>query len=139
MICVKCGVEKDHSEFPRKNAKRRHRVCKTCKCIYNRTWYAKNKARHLEDVHRNQRRYRREKRALINELKNRPCADCGGIFPPFVMDFDHRDPSSKLMGLSESVGRAWADADILAEAAKCDVVCANCHRIRTFGRQTRRD
>jgi hypothetical protein len=39
------------------------------------------------------------------------------------MDFDHRDPSSKVMRVTAMVGRAGIQR-ILAEAAKCDIVCA---------------
>ena len=45
------------------------------------------------------------------------------------MDFDHRDPSTKCFGLSHAIFQAWSN--VLAEIDKCDVVCANCHRIRT--------
>lgn len=67
-------------------------------------------------------------RETINNLKNVPCADCGNRFPPCAMDFDHRDPSQKRFNVSERMRAAAA----LQEAAKCDVVCANCHRIRTY-------
>jgi hypothetical protein len=50
------------------------------------------------------------------------------------MDFDHRDPTAKRSGVTRMVGRATSRA-ILAEAAKCDIVCANCHRARTFERR----
>lgn len=72
---------------------------------------------------------RAEGRQLLNELKDVPCMDCGGRFPPECMDFDHRDPTQKAFGIGGSVG--LAPARLRAEAAKCDVVCANCHRIRT--------
>jgi len=45
------------------------------------------------------------------------------------MDFDHRDRSKKKAHVSKL--RHWSDATLLREMEKCDVVCANCHRIRT--------
>jgi hypothetical protein len=64
----------------------------------------------------------------IARLKDRPCADCGGHFPTFVMDFDHvRD---KLSVVSTLVYSASTER-LIAEATKCDVVCSNCHRMRT--------
>ncbi|MGH2718466.1 MAG: hypothetical protein ACRDJU_07795, partial [Actinomycetota bacterium] len=60
-----------------------------------------------------------------------PCMDCGQIYPFFVMDFDHRDRSQKEALISEYVNRI-CKAPPLAEMAKCDVVCSNCHRIRTY-------
>jgi len=50
------------------------------------------------------------------------------------MDFDHREPGSKRHTVSRMIGRAGT-ATILAEIAKCDIVCANCHRDRTFRRR----
>ena len=70
---------------------------------------------------------------LLDEARRRPCVDCGGSFPPCAMDFDHRDPATKCHTVTRMRGRAKR-ADILAEIAKCDIVCANCHRLRTFNR-----
>lgn len=50
------------------------------------------------------------------------------------MDFDHRDPGLKSYTVSRMVGRAGI-VRIMAEVAKCDIVCANCHRDRTFRRR----
>jgi ferric-dicitrate binding protein FerR (iron transport regulator) len=68
-------------------------------------------------------------RDLLRDLRSVPCVDCGGVFHWCCMDFDHRDPSTKVTNLN----RMWAfkRERILAEIAKCDVVCANCHRLRT--------
>lgn len=65
----------------------------------------------------------------LNEIKSQPCTDCGGTFPAICMDFDHRDPATKSFVISHSGTRRRRA--MLAEIAKCDVVCANCHRIRT--------
>lgn len=72
---------------------------------------------------------KRSNRALIRSLKDRPCRDCHKRFHPVCMDFDHRDPADKVRGVTAMVGQS--EEAIRAEAAKCDVVCANCHRIRT--------
>lgn len=58
------------------------------------------------------------------------CCDCGNRFPYYVLDFDHRDPNEKSYQPSKlSETGSWDK--MLAEIAKCDVVCANCHRERT--------
>jgi hypothetical protein len=80
---------------------------------------------------RNYQRKRREaNKQLLNALKSRPCADCGVQYPPYVMDFDHLRDKKYNLGWAKNL----AVDTILAEAAKCDVVCSNCHRIRTHGR-----
>lgn len=78
----------------------------------------------------------REQAALLNALRDVPCADCGGRFEPCAMDFDHTDATRKRHTVTRMVGRASTEA-ILAEAAKCDIVCANCHRLRTWRRAGR--
>lgn len=70
---------------------------------------------------------------LVAEAKNRPCADCGVSYPTCVMEFDHRPGEPFLFHIA---GMYWKSAGQLrAEIAKCDVVCANCHRIRTHTRE----
>ena len=71
---------------------------------------------------------------LLSELRDVPCADCGHRYPPHVMDFDHRDPGAKGATVTRMIGRAGT-ARILDEVAKCDIVCANCHRARTYNRR----
>lgn len=63
-----------------------------------------------------------------------PCSDCEGVFPPYAMEFDHREPGTKTQAVTRMVGRVGTSR-ILVEAAKCDVVCANCHRMRTYLRR----
>jgi len=77
---------------------------------------------------------RQSHRQLLRELRERPCADCDQRFPYHVMQFDHRDPTTKTGLVTQMVGRAGRDK-ILAEVAKCDVVCSNCHRMRTYARR----
>lgn len=76
---------------------------------------------------------RRHQRNLqyLRSLKNKPCMDCKGSFPPIVMQFDHRDPSQKRMGTRRCMSALKTITSINREVAKCDVVCANCHMIRT--------
>ena len=70
-------------------------------------------------------------RTWADSLKAAPCLDCHHSFPPECMDFDHRDPTQKTRAVSAMVATVQAKATILAEIAKCDLICANCHRIRT--------
>lgn len=73
-------------------------------------------------------------RAVIVAAKATPCVDCDRSYPPVVMEFDHRGDEQKIARIADwprRVGRsAKAIARLEAEIAKCDVVCANCHRIR---------
>lgn len=80
------------------------------------------------------RRWRARHLDLLRPLRERPCADCGGRFPWFVMEFDHRDRTAKVRGVMALAGHV-SDDRLMAEVAKCDVVCPTCHRDRTFQRR----
>ena len=67
----------------------------------------------------------------MNELKKRPCSDCGETFLPEVMDFDHIGP--KTMGIAEAI-RSASYAALMEELEKVELVCAVCHAIRTHSR-----
>ncbi len=71
-------------------------------------------------------------RTLIDDAKIKPCADCGVEYPPYVMDFDHVR-GEKLFNLGDAHNLAGYQ-QVLVELEKCDVVCATCHRIRTYTR-----
>ena len=116
-------------------------VCSNCHAARTYTLQAARKALRREtgtlvSTPRRARQRDREatRRELITSLKDRPCLDCVRCFPPYVMQFDHRDPTQKKFVLSSS----WlkATTTIVAEAAKCDIVCSNCHRHRTFRRRS---
>lgn len=67
----------------------------------------------------------------LRDLRRVPCADCGSRFAPYAMDFDHRDPKAKLFAIASGHALLKSRAILLNEVAKCDIVCANCHRSRT--------
>ena len=72
---------------------------------------------------------------LVRAAKAVPCADCGVEYPACVMDFDHKGSEKKFQISNRYVGSL---SKLLAEIGKCDVVCANCHRIRTNGSRRQR-
>lgn len=77
---------------------------------------------------------RKEVRRIITERKNIPCVDCKQSYPFYVMDFDHVR-GTKLFAISSQLDYVSLET-LLKEIAKCEVVCANCHRIRTFTRKS---
>lgn len=94
---------------------------------YNVAYYARNREAEIARVTIRQQ----ATLAWLRELRQVPCMDCGGVFPPHVMDFDHRDPKAKSFSLLADHTLLKSRAVLEAEIAKCDIVCANCHRIRT--------
>lgn len=72
-------------------------------------------------------------KVMVVAAKSRPCADCGVRYPPYVMDLDHvRGKKVRNVGLIKTYATT---AVLRAEIAKCEVVCANCHRIRSHNRR----
>jgi lysyl-tRNA synthetase class I len=70
----------------------------------------------------------------IQEMKSSsPCLDCKLSYPYYVMDFDHvRGRKQKnVMELINTLSKKKIDEEI----AKCEIVCSNCHRIRTHKRR----
>lgn len=93
---------------------------------YHREWYLKNRQRRLD-----QYKVRRAKfRYIVDAKKSVPCADCGQQYPPYVMDFDHL--GDKLFNISAA--HSSPTQKVLNEIEKCEVVCSNCHRERTYRR-----
>ena len=71
-----------------------------------------------------------KRRQWLDGQKNKPCVDCGGRFPSICMDFDHRDPGWKFDTVSRMLLHNSLQK-VIDEIKKCDLVCANCHRVRT--------
>ena len=95
---------------------------------YNVRYYAAHRDSELDRVKKRQAATLQ----WLRELRRRPCADCGGTFPPYGMDFDHRDPSKKLFAITTGSSYLRSREKLTAEIEKCDIVCANCHALRTY-------
>ena len=68
--------------------------------------------------------------------RDKACADCGTVFPPAAMEWDHLPGVDKLSDVSSLVvSRHCCKRVILAEIAKCELVCANCHAVRSEERR----
>lgn len=132
--CTACGKTKPDEDFSVRFGVIPRGVCKPCKSEYNKSWYTRNKTSHVKNVVRNNTRYREEIDRYLWGLKSQPCKDCGNSYIPFAMDFDHLDPNLKVDDLSKMRRSRTRLDTIIAEVAKCDVVCAVCHRIRTWNR-----
>ena len=95
-----------------------------------KAWYERNKEEFLE-----KRRDRRGSvRKFITEYKeqNSLCTDCNISYPPHILEFDH--VNGKSFTISSTDTRDKTKEEILAEIAKCEIVCANCHKHRTYMR-----
>src|SRR4051812_29819862 len=92
-------------------------------------WRANHPDAYAQQATKNRDR-QRQVAAMVRELKDAPCEDCGVQYPPWVLDWDHRPGEKKLFNIAAASARNTEV--VLAEIAKCDLVCANCHRQRTY-------
>jgi hypothetical protein len=70
------------------------------------------------------RRHRKVRALLLAEAGGR-CALCGYDRCTINLHFHHVDPSSKVFAVNMAAGKSLAA--FRAEAAKCVLLCANCH------------
>lgn len=104
-------------------------ACATCKKLRDQLRYAAKGS-----LVREQKRLRKRKLiAWYQALKDAPCTDCHEVFHPAAMQWDHRD-APKLGEVATMLHRVSREV-LLRELAKCQLVCANCHAIRTYRRK----
>ena len=128
--CGRCHQEKPFEDFAwrRKARGQRDNYCRPCRADYKQEHYRANRRRYIDMAQRRKRAMAAERiEYLVAFLREHPCVDCGET-DPVVLEFDHlRD---KKFGIAQGIrDRDWQS--VLDEMAKCDVVCANCHRRRT--------
>jgi 5-methylcytosine-specific restriction endonuclease McrA len=73
-------------------------------------------------------------RAALRQLKNAPCSDCNSIFPSYAMELDHIS-DNKIDGITRMINIDAPIERIQEELDKVELVCANCHRVRTYNRR----
>lgn len=148
-ICNNCNILKAISEFrvsnrvllDGNNANYISSKCKFCENERAKLWHRNNKERsssnsknynskNPQKVSEWAKRSKKRRNDRAIKLKEgKPCMDCGGYFHWCAMDFDHRDNKTKIGNVMKI-----RECLIKEEVEKCDLVCANCHRLRTFKR-----
>lgn len=92
-----------------------------------RRHYLANKAVYVARATKRNNSIRDEIR-LLKEAS--PCVDCGQYYPFYVMQYDHIG-DDKVQDINRLTKAASRDR-VMAEIAKCELVCANCHAARTY-------
>lgn len=128
--CSTCKKWKPLEAFNRRTTSKdgRQWLCREC----NKAYHYEHLERHMAQIRARSRRERiANKKQLLAYFLEHPCVDCGES-DTAVLEFDHlRDKTGNVGRTINS--HSWEK--ILAEIGKCDVVCANCHRRRTYRRQ----
>lgn len=130
--CSRCHNRLPVEQFAWSNqaVNRRQSHCRDCQSKDNSQYRRENK--NGIDAHNRNRRFRlrrRNQEYVFIYLCSHPCVDCGEN-NPLVLDFDHVR-GVKLYAVSNLVQTGCKLETLQREIDKCDVRCANCHRIRT--------
>ena len=89
--------------------------------------------RHCDRIYEGSKRHRIKKRDELAAYKlEKGCADCGYKAHAAALDFDHLPGTTKSFDIGSAVTNAQDWKNVWNEVAKCEVVCANCHRVRTY-------
>lgn len=138
-ICPGCNEERDvENDFRWKYKDRgiRQGWCKFCQKEANKVHYQNNKQIYLDRaLTRNARLNTESKRKIYAYLSEHPCVDCGNT-DIRCLEFDHVR-GKKIADIARLLGSSTTWSTIEAEIAKCEVRCANCHRIKTLERGNR--
>lgn len=130
--CYACGLWKQPAEFSFADIRRRvlSSDCRECHSVVRRRHYLANKSDYIRRaIAQNKAKRAKNRTEVLAYLSSHPCIDCGNE-DPVVLEFDHRDPATKLTEVSRMiVSKPWGR--VLAEIKKCDVRCINCHRRKT--------
>jgi hypothetical protein len=135
--CRKCGVDKDESEFSKKKESLDglQPYCRDCNSAQYEAWYSSHKKQRVKYCTNLTAANRKRLTQWYHELKtSKPCKDCGQTYSPWVMEYDHIGVQKKSRDVSKMVARNCSKEAILKEISKCELVCANCHRERTWQR-----
>jgi hypothetical protein len=130
--CYGCGKSPPEVKFSKDRSREDglQSLCVACGKERKRIHYRNNKTDYQE--RRNARRKMTKKEINSYKEKN-PCIRCGGFYPSFAMDFDH--VGEKKFKISEAVGNIRSLDEIWKEISKTELVCKNCHAIRTYNRK----
>ena len=121
--CSRCHTDKPLEAFYKRSA-----MCKVCHSEYNKEHYKANKPAYVAKARKNTNKTR----DWVQDYKStNPCKDCGKFYHFCQMDFDHTsDNKSGCVSHLVTSGLKITKEEIV----KCDLICSNCHRLRTFNR-----
>lgn len=129
--CSRCDTTKDLSGFHRRGNGYQP-ICKSCRKLNDAKFYKDNKKRIIAL----KKKRRLEKLVWYFSLKQNPCVDCGVMFHPTAMQWDHRDKLDKILDVSAMLNLGKSKKLILKEIEKCDLRCANCHAVKSWKEST---
>ena len=128
-ICTHCNNEKELSEFSLRSSGKPSSWCKECTRTYNRNKFHSS-SEEKQRINKNRKAAYERGKAFVDEyLSDKKCSECG-FDHPAALDFHHIDPDTKEFAVSTM--KSLSLSRILEEIKKCEILCANCHRIKHY-------
>lgn len=127
--CPGCETFQSIDNFHKSSSRGYQIYCKLCRKEIDADYYLKNKNKRIKQTDT----WYKEFTKWARNLKNAPCTDCGIQYHPVCMQWDHLPEYEKLDSIANIV-KSGSKAKVLAEIEKCELVCANCHALRTHYR-----
>ena len=130
LVCRRCGERQPVSSFHHSSERGRQAWCKSCRKAYDASYWQKTRHTRMQ--------FRKLRQAEIESWhrglkETTACADCGSYFHHAAMHFDHIPGHPKRREVSTLVHQGARRA-AMHEITKCELVCANCHAVRTYER-----
>ena len=130
-LCNRCNKHKEFSEFNKyhrgKNGLQPY--CRECQ----KSHYRGNVTRHAANVAKVRKATKKRLREIARKVLEVGCVQCG-ITDLRVLDFDHLPEFEKKYNVADMIRSSMSEKALIAEIAKCEVVCRNHHAIRTAER-----
>lgn len=131
--CNECKTSKNLDQFNKNKARKDgySNVCRECMKIFRKRHYDQNSQKVYGEV----KARRKDLLDRVWQYKcEHPCVDCGES-NAIMLEFDHiPERTAKEFNISAAIQRGFSWDRILQEIQKCEVVCANHHRVRTHTR-----
>lgn len=133
--CTKCKITKNEDKFRwrNKNKNIRSSWCKECFSLYEKLVYSTREKEKIRKLRNGRRQFDKCRKHVHDILKNSSCKDCGED-NWILLEFDHLPEYDKISEISTMVRHGFSLNKINKEIAKCEIVCPNCHKLRTYKR-----
>jgi len=140
--CSKCGKDKPKADFtPNRPRHKRSVHCLECRELKAVLDHPRLLELSNRTYHRNKERIRLRCKERRDRIKTElvcflggKCLDCGKElseeWPVACFDFHHRNPEEKSFTIGHEIRHNSDMSRLKAEAQKCDLLCACCHRRR---------
>lgn len=133
--CSKCKQELPEEAFNWRNKSqgKRQDSCRECKKVIQRAYYQNNRQSYVAKITETKKTRIAANKRYARDILSSGCVDCG-FLDIRALEFDHLGESTKVDGVMAMINDGASLDRIKTEISKCEVVCRNCHSIRTITR-----